>query len=74
MSAPNDDFQPGSEGLEGPTSADTRQDDYVSRTGQKDHMPVQSDDNPVDDPIDANTADSDQQLGKCHLCALVALS
>ena len=36
--------------------------DYKSRTGQS-HIPVQSDDAPVEDPIDANTADSDQQLG-----------
>lgn len=40
--------------------------DYVSRTGQKDTIPVQSDDATVEDPIDAETADSDQQLGTLH--------
>ncbi|CZT15734.1 uncharacterized protein RCC_01568 [Ramularia collo-cygni] len=38
------------------------QNDYVSRTGQKDIVPVQSDDAGVEDPIDAETADSDAQL------------
>lgn len=37
--------------------------DYTSRTGQKDHIPVQKDEDTVEDPIDAETADSDQQLG-----------
>ncbi|KAK4493842.1 hypothetical protein PRZ48_015027 [Zasmidium cellare] len=38
--------------------------DYTSRTGQKDHIPVQKDDDTVEDPIDPETADSDQQLEK----------
>lgn len=42
----------------------TTQDDYVSRTGQKDVVPVQSDNENVEDPIDAETADSDAQLGQ----------
>ena len=63
MSAPNDDFQPGDEGVEGPSGTDTQQDDYTSRTGQKQApVPVQDDADPVDDPIDADVADSDQQL------------
>ncbi len=37
--------------------------DYKSRTGQS-HIPVQSDDAPVADPIDPATADSDETLGK----------
>lgn len=38
--------------------------DYTSRTGQKDApVPVQSDNDAVEDPIDGNTADSDAQLG-----------
>nr|POF13059.1 hypothetical protein CFP56_10207 [Quercus suber] len=37
-------------------------DDYVSRPGQKDTVPVQSDETPVNDPIDAETANSDKQL------------
>ena len=36
--------------------------DYKSRTGQS-HIPVQSDDAPVEDPIDPATADSDEILG-----------
>jgi len=38
--------------------------DYVSRTGQKQGpIPVQSEGAEVEDPINADTADSDQQLG-----------
>ena len=37
--------------------------DYISRTGQKEYIPVQKDDVPVEDPIDANEADTDAQLG-----------
>ena len=37
-------------------------DAYVSRTGQE-AIPVQKDDAPVEDPIDAETADSDEALG-----------
>jgi hypothetical protein len=38
--------------------------DYTSRTGQKQApVPVQSDNDPVEDPIDGETADSDAQLG-----------
>ncbi|GAM90527.1 hypothetical protein ANO11243_085710 [Dothideomycetidae sp. 11243] len=43
-------------------SGDAGDNDYVSRTGQKDHIPVQSDDAPVEDNINADTADSDEQL------------
>ena len=62
MSAPTDEYQPGTEGLEGGHTADTVQDDYKSRTGQS-HIPVVSDNAGVEDPIDAGTADSDAQLG-----------
>lgn len=37
--------------------------DYVSRTGQL-AIPVTKDENEVEDPIDAETADSDEVLGK----------
>jgi hypothetical protein len=37
--------------------------DYVSRTGQS-QIPVQKDEVPVEDPYNADTADSDEQLGK----------
>ena len=43
--------------------------DYKSRTGQSE-IPVQSDEAPVNDPIDPATADSDKTLGKlgCPMC------
>ncbi|KAF2765252.1 hypothetical protein EJ03DRAFT_319771 [Teratosphaeria nubilosa] len=43
---------------------DSVDNDYTSRTGQKEHIPVQKDEDPVEDPIDPNTADSDQQLAR----------
>ncbi|PHH70538.1 hypothetical protein CDD80_5943 [Ophiocordyceps camponoti-rufipedis] len=36
--------------------------DYVSRQGDKAEIPVQADDVRVEDPIDENTADTDEQL------------
>jgi hypothetical protein len=62
MSAPNDDFQPGTDGLEGSTTADTVQNDYKSRTGQSE-IPVVGDETSIEDPIDEASADSDAQLG-----------
>ena len=47
---------------EGP-AGDAVDNDYTSRTGQKDYIPVQKDEAPVEDPIDPETADSDEQLG-----------
>jgi hypothetical protein len=48
------------------TNAQATQDnDYTSRPGQKQApIPVQSDNDAVEDPIDPETADSDEQLGK----------
>lgn len=43
-------------------SGDSVDNDYKSRTGQH-HIPVQSDEAPVSDPIDPATADSDETLG-----------
>ena len=43
-------------------AGDAMDNDYKSRTGQS-HIPVQSDDAPVSDPIDPATADSDETLG-----------
>jgi hypothetical protein len=40
--------------------------DYASRTGQSE-IPVQKDEAPIEDPIDADTADSDKVLGMCFL-------
>ncbi len=43
---------------------DAQDNDYVSRPGQKESgIPVQSDDAPIEDPIDSEVADSDEQLG-----------
>ena len=43
----------------------TRNDEYVSRQGAKNEsVPVQSDQDTVQDPIDPNTADTDAQLGQ----------
>ena len=47
---------------EAPTG-DVKDNDYSSRTGQY-QIPVTKDEAPVEDPINAETADSDQQLGK----------
>lgn len=41
--------------------------DYASRTGQKEHIPVQKDEEPVEDPIDAEEADTDKALGMCSI-------
>lgn len=70
MSAPGDEFQPSDNtAAERAAGADTAQDDYVSRTGQKDHIPVQSDKAAVetsgyDNPAQA---DSDEQLSMLPL-------
>lgn len=43
---------------------DAQDNDYVSRTGQKEApIPVQSDNDVVESGVDAETADSDEQLG-----------
>lgn len=45
-------------------AGDAQDNDYISRTGQKQGpIPVQSDNDAVEDPIDGATADSDEQLG-----------
>jgi hypothetical protein len=53
-------------------SGDVRDPGYISRTGQKTGpIPVQSDVDPVEDPIDSNNADSDETLGKSVLLRLI---
>ncbi|KAL1311434.1 hypothetical protein AAFC00_001595 [Neodothiora populina] len=52
------DFAAGGEQV---SSTDNPSADYKSRTGQS-AIPVQADDKPLDDPIDATTADSDETL------------
>ena len=44
-------------------TGDAKDNSYVSRTGQYE-IPVQSDEKPVEDPINPATADSDETLGK----------
>lgn len=45
-------------------SGEVMDDSYVSRSGNKNEpLPVQSDSDRVIDPIDANVADTDAQLG-----------
>lgn len=63
MSGPTSEYQPADVGFERPTNPDTIQNDYKSRKGQS-HIPVQSDDAPVDDSIDSEAADSDEMLGQ----------
>ncbi|KAK0389049.1 hypothetical protein NLU13_2625 [Sarocladium strictum] len=49
--------------LQDAPSGDVRDDSYVSRQGNKDEpLPVQSDGDRVEDPIDENVADTDEQL------------
>jgi hypothetical protein len=46
-------------------SGEFRDDSYVSRSGHKNEpLAVQSDNDRVEDPINADKADSDAQLGK----------
>lgn len=47
-------------------AGDAKDNSYVSRTGQN-QIPVQKDEAPVADPIDAATADTDEQLGQFYL-------
>lgn len=49
-------------------AGNSQDNDYVSRTGQSE-IPVQKDEAQIEDPIDAATADSDEQLGM-FLCLL----
>ena len=64
MSSADDQYEQQNDLTGGDVPAGDAQDnDYKSRTGQY-HIPVQSDDKPVEDPIDAATADSDETLGK----------
>lgn len=43
-------------------SGEFQDNEYKSRTGQN-QIPVQSDDKPIEDPIDGDKADTDAQLG-----------
>jgi hypothetical protein len=65
MSSADDQYEAQNDAVTGDAPAGDAQDnDYVSRTGQKQGLiPVQSDNAAVEDPIDGATADSDEQLG-----------
>ena len=63
MSSADDQYEQQNDTTGGDVPAgDSMDNDYKSRTGQS-HIPVQSDDAPVADPIDPATADSDETLG-----------
>ena len=63
MSSADDQYEQQNDVVDGDVPAgDAGDDSYKSRTGQS-HIPVQSDNAPVEDPIDAATADSDETLG-----------
>ena len=63
MSSADDQYEQQNDVTGGDVPAgDSMDNDYKSRTGQS-HIPVQSDDAPISDPIDAATADSDETLG-----------
>ncbi|KAI4117758.1 MAG: hypothetical protein LQ345_002066 [Seirophora villosa] len=47
----------------GVPAGDSKDNDYASRTGQY-QIPVQKDEAPVEDPINPETADSDQTLAQ----------
>lgn len=54
-------------GVENVPTGAVQDDSYVSRPGEKaEPIPVQSDNMKIEDPINSNTADSDQQLGMFH--------
>jgi hypothetical protein len=53
-------------------TGDFQDNEYQSRTGQSE-IPVQTDDKPVEDPIDPDTADSDAQLGMSTHIAVQSL-
>jgi hypothetical protein len=43
------------------------QDDSYATSQNKEQVPVQGDNKPVEDPVTASSADSDQQLGKYYI-------
>jgi hypothetical protein len=73
MSSADDQYEAQNDAVTGDAPAGDAQDnDYVSRTGQKQGpIPVQSDNDAAEDPIDGATADSDEQLGMSLLLFLI---
>lgn len=68
MSSADDQYEQQNDPVTGDVPAgDSMDNDYTSRTGQKDaSVPVQKDTDPINDPIDPATADSDETLGTSH--------
>ena len=70
MSSADDQYEQQNDGVTGDVPAgDSKDNDYVSRSGQY-QIPVQKDDLPVEDPINPATADSDETLGMLYTCEL----
>jgi hypothetical protein len=73
MSSADDQYEAQSdEVIDDAPAGDAQDNDYVSRTCQKQGpIPVQSDNDTVDDAIDGATTDSDEQLGMSPLLFLL---
>lgn len=69
MSSADDQYEQQNDQVTGDVPAgDSMDNDYTSRTGQKNApVPVQKDTDAVKDPIDPATADSDETLGTSSL-------
>ena len=64
MSSADDQYEQTNDAVgQGVPAGDSKDNDYVSRTGQS-TIPVVSDQTSVEDPIDPATADSDATLGR----------
>ncbi|MCJ1396859.1 hypothetical protein MMC11_000049 [Xylographa trunciseda] len=64
MSSADDQYEQSNDAVtSGVPAGDSKDNDYVSRTGQS-TIPVQKDEAPVEDPIDPATADSDETLAR----------
>ena len=72
MSSADDQYEQNNDQVTGDVpTGDNLDNDYTSRTGQKNaSVPVQKDTDAVVDPIDPATADSDESLGTLsfHCC------
>ncbi len=67
------DDEPGAELPRGAPEGQPVENAYASRTGDTNPVPVLKDEEPVEDPMDAEMADSDQQLRKlaCFMGSLL---
>ena len=73
MSSADDQYETQNDRVtDGIPAGDAQENDYVSRTGQKQGpIPVQSDGADVEDPINPEMADSDEQLGMLKTLLMV---